>query len=151
MEKQAMLYEKLYEITHVEAQSKPSDEQQQAVPKLKMKTTQEEQMQFAHDKCDTDITVADSQIIMFEIMRHIADNKPRDEQFDELMIRASKSLLQQKKTASAKEAQLTGTKSLAKLYKKRSEETNNSPRRSNRPPNIETIGSKKYHISYQIF
>ena len=115
-EARAKFYEQLYEKA-VESRETEVPRLQGDLPKLRMKTTQEEQLGLVMDKCDTDKSNAQTQQLMLSLIRHLADNKPRDETFNHLWMMTNEKITTQSQQAQTKTAQLAGTKVMATLYK----------------------------------
>ena len=84
-----------------------------------MKSTMEEQLDLIKQKCDTDRTVADTNLMMLGMIQKLAENKEMDPNFQNMLATATQKVTEQTKAAYSKKAALDGTKVMAHIYEHR--------------------------------
>ena len=115
LQQKAKFYEERYEMMKISAAKNQSSEQWQ--PKLRVGTTEEQQLNLQFEKCDTD--EASGQILtnVIELIRSMNDQRPRDPNFDHRLLQVERQAKDLTWETEHKKAQLKSTKPIAKLYK----------------------------------
>jgi len=89
--------------------------------KMKLLSTQEEQLKMIKEKCKTDITVADTNQMLLGLIQHLADGKPDDAIYKQMCSAVRDKIGEQFKAAYEKDQQILESKTVASLYDTRLE------------------------------
>jgi len=98
--------------------------QQQTRPKstppttgnLKMLSTQEQLLKMIQEKCASDISTADTNQMMLDLIQHVADGKPNNAIYKQMCWIVKDKIRQQLEAAKEKDQQIVTSKYVAKLY-----------------------------------
>ena len=83
---------------------------------LKMLSTQEQQLKMIQEKCASDISTADTNQMMLDLIQHVADGKPNNAIYKQMCWIVKDKIRQQLEAAKEKDQQIVTSKYVAKLY-----------------------------------
>jgi len=132
----ARLYKELYEETYELSQAKKTSSYENHIPRIQIKTPEEENLKSITETCESNKNKIETNQHLFKLISHVADDKPIDESFNQLLLSVNQNINNQKATINTKIAQIKEAKEIAKRYKEELE----------RPTTIETSNYSKHTL-----